>query len=49
MGNSNSAYNLGVMYKMGQGTEVDFEKAISWYEKAAEKNNEKTEETHGRK
>ncbi len=30
-------YNLGLIYQSGKGRPVDMEKAVSWYEKAAEK------------
>ena len=34
-GTRNAQYNLGVMYKNGHGVDVNYKKAIEWYEKAA--------------
>jgi len=38
-GNAAAQYNLGQMYRRGQGVKQDYEKAASWYQKAAEKGN----------
>ena len=35
-GDAGAQYNLGVMYYDGLGVDVNFKKAIEWYEKAAE-------------
>lgn len=35
-GNADAQYNLGQMYRMGQGVEVDMAKAFGWYLRAAE-------------
>ncbi len=35
-GNAKAQFNLGRMYCKGEGTEVNYEKALYWYEKAAE-------------
>lgn len=34
-GNSNSQFNLGVLYEHGRGCTVDFAKANQWYRKAS--------------
>ena len=38
--NAMAQYNLGVMYKNGQGVKQDYEKAVYWYKKAAEQGDE---------
>ena len=35
-GNSDAQYNLGDMYRQGQGVNQDYYQAIKWYQKAAE-------------
>ncbi len=35
-GDADAQFNLGNMYYNGEGTEVNYEKALYWYEKAAE-------------
>ena len=35
-GDRNAQYNLGVMYRDGQGVAKDYEQAVLWYRKAAE-------------
>ena len=35
-GNKVAQYNLGVMYKNGQGVPQDYQQAVAWYRKAAE-------------
>ena len=35
-GNVNAQFNLGVMYRQGQGTAQDDKKAVGWWTKAAE-------------
>lgn len=38
-GNVIAWYNLGYMYEKGRGTNIDYHKAIYWYEKASTKKN----------
>ena len=40
-GSNSAACQLGVMYKSGIGCNIDFEKSVFWFEKAAEDNNER--------
>jgi uncharacterized protein len=35
-GLARAQYNLGVMYRDGQGVQQDYKEAVSWYRKAAE-------------
>ncbi|MBP1573101.1 MAG: sel1 repeat family protein, partial [Oscillospiraceae bacterium] len=35
-GDMEAQYNLGHMYYDGEGTEMNYEKALYWWEKAAE-------------
>jgi len=35
-GDAIAQYNLGVMYRKGQGVEQDFKEAVKWYQKAAD-------------
>ncbi len=35
--NSNAMYNLALCYRYGEGTDMDYEEAVYWYRKAAEK------------
>ena len=35
-GHRSAQYNLGLMYRDGHGVDVNYKKAIEWYEKAAE-------------
>ena len=36
MGRADAAYNLGIMYEFGIGTDLDREKSINWYKKSAD-------------
>ena len=36
-GSSEAQANLGLMYELGQGVDIDFEEAFKWYRSAAEK------------
>ena len=36
-GNVRAQYNLGKMYRDGDGTEKDFGAAVAWYRRAADK------------
>lgn len=38
-GHSNAMFFLGVMHEKGQGTPVDMEKAMSWYQKSSDLEN----------
>ena len=35
-GHAMTQFNLGVMYRKGEGVEQDFKEAIKWYQKAAD-------------
>ena len=41
-------YNLGLMYDRGESVEKNFETALEWYRKAAEKHNSKALNMLGR-
>ena len=38
-GDAEAQYNLGYCYECGLGVEIDYEKAVFWYKKAAELGN----------
>ncbi len=38
-GNAKVQYNLGLMYRKGQGVPQDYAEAVKWYRKAAEQGN----------
>ena len=40
---SDAQFNLGVMYKKGQGVALDFSKAVTWYKRAAAQGNAKAQ------
>ena len=35
-GNASAQFNLGIMYRIGQGVPQDYAEAMKWYRKAAE-------------
>jgi len=35
-GDARAQYNLGIMYKKGQGVEKDYKEAVKWFELAAD-------------
>ena len=39
-GDVEAQYNLGLMYEFGDGVEEDFDQAVKWFEKAAERGHE---------
>ena len=41
LGSAEAACNLAIAYKRGQGCEIDFDKAIEWYQKAYEMGSQK--------
>ena len=43
-GNASAQYNLGIIYDQGHGVDVNYSKAIEWYEKAAEHGHAKAQE-----
>ena len=38
IGDASAQYKLGIMYETGQGTDVDLNEALKWYEKSAAQN-----------
>ena len=39
-GDVDAQYKLAICYEFGWGTDIDIDKAIEWYKRAAEDNNE---------
>ena len=35
-GHADANFNLGLMYHLGTGVDIDFDKAMAWYRKASE-------------
>jgi predicted small lipoprotein YifL len=46
-GDAKAQYNLGVMYRTGQGVEQDFKEAVNWYRKAADQGDVEAQFTLG--
>uniref|UniRef100_A0A914X9M4 Uncharacterized protein n=1 Tax=Plectus sambesii TaxID=2011161 RepID=A0A914X9M4_9BILA len=48
-GNADAQFHLGSMYEHGQGVNQSYEKAVKWYRKAAEQENQQNRDTPMRK
>ena len=46
-GDSDSCYNIGLMYANGSGVERDFETAVEWFHKAGEQDHQEAEYSLG--
>jgi len=46
-GNAQAQYNLGIMYKNGQGVKRDDKEAVKWFQRAADQGHAKAQSNLG--
>ena len=46
-GDADARYNLGIMYRRGEGVPQDDAEAVAWYRKAADQGNANAQVSHG--